>query len=145
MINQSRALEINSFCVFISFAYKDEDGVNDFRRKIKNLGNDFVFDDCSIKKAIKSNNENYIKRKIQDRINQASVAIVYLSPHACGSKWVNWEIEECLERGKGVIGIYTGDSCPADLPRAFKAYDLNVIKYSDKALMKAIEGARKTQ
>lgn len=48
------------------------------------------------------------------------MTVVYLSEKTASSKWVNWEIEESLKRGKGVIGVYKGDTPPARVPPAFQ-------------------------
>ena len=126
--------------VFISFAKEDEDEVDRLRKQAKNPKIDLVFDDFSLREKIDSHDDDYIKRKLRDRIRQASVAIVYLSSYTHDSKWVNWEIEECLNRKKEVIGIYDGNSRPK-LPEAFKKYKIPVRKSSHKKLAKAIKDA----
>lgn len=127
--------------VFISFAFEDEDEVNLLRGQAKNDKSDLDFDDFSLKEAIKSNNEDYIKQKIRERIERVSVTAVYLTEHSAKSKWVDWEIAESLKRGKGVIGVYKGDAPPGQLPLAFKEYGIKKVKWSHQDLMKAIEDA----
>jgi hypothetical protein len=96
-----------------------------------------------LKQAVNSQNEDYIKRKIRERINRASVTAVYLTQDSAKSKWVDWEIAESLKRGKGVIGVYKGDSPPAKLPAAFKTHGLKTVKWSHSDLMNAIAEAKK--
>lgn len=127
--------------VFISFAFEDEDEVNLLRGQAKNEKSDLDFDDFSLKEAIKSNNEDYIKQKIRERIDRVSVTAVYLTEHSAQSKWVDWEITESLKRGKGVIGVYKGDAPPGQLPAVFKQYGIKTVKWSHQDLMKAIENA----
>ena len=131
--------------LFISFASEDEDSVNLLRGQAKNPDTDLHFDDFSLKDAIKSDDEDYIRRKIRERIDRASVTAVYLTPDSANSKWVAWEIEESLRRGKGVIGVYPGDTPPAKLPAAFRQHRLRVVKWSHKALTDAIAEARATR
>jgi hypothetical protein len=54
---------------------------------------------------------------------------------------VNWEIEESLKRGKGVIGVHKGDTPPTKKPPAFHQNGCKTVKWEHAALMKAIEDA----
>ena len=65
--------------------------------------------------------------------------MVYLSKDSASSKWVDWEIRESIRKGKGVIGVYQGDSAPSRLPSAFKEHNLKTVKWSHQALTNAIE------
>lgn len=127
--------------VFISFAFEDEDEVNLLRGQAENDKTELQFDDFSLKEAINSENEDYIKQKIRERIDRASVTTVYLTKDSAKSKWVEWEIAESLKRGKGVIGVYKGDAPPVELPSAFKQYGLKTVKWAHQDLMQAIEDA----
>lgn len=131
--------------VFISFAFEDEDEVNLLRGQAANDKTELEFDDFSLKEAIKSKNEDYIKQKIRERIDRVSVTAVYLTKDSAKSEWVEWEIAESLKRGKGVIGVYKGDAQPAQLPSAFKQYGLKTVKWTHQDLMQAIEAASKAR
>lgn len=119
--------------------------MNLLRGQAKNEKSELEFDDFSLKQAVNSENEDYIKQKIRERINRASVTAVYLTPDSAKSKWVEWEITESLKRGKGVIGVYKGDAPPAQLPAAFETYGLKTVKWSHQELMNAIAEARKNR
>lgn len=127
--------------VFISFDHEDMDNVNLLRGQAKNDSTDLQFDDYSVKEPFDSVNSDYIKREIRKKIDHCSVTMVYLSDKTASSKWVNWEIEESLRRGKGVIGVYVGDECPKKMPIAFKQSGCKAIKWEHSALIKAIEDA----
>jgi len=129
--------------VFISFANEDIDDVNLLRGQAKNEKSDLNFDDYSVKEAFDSKNADYIKRQIREKIDRTSVTIVYLSKHSATSEWVNWEIEESLKRGKGVIGVYKSDSVPKNLPKAFSENGCKTVKWDHDAMIKAIEVASK--
>ena len=129
--------------VFISFAFEDEDEVNLLRGQAKAEKTELEFDDFSLKEAINSKDDDYIKRKIRERIDRVSVTAVYLTQDSANSKWVDWEIAESLKRGKGVIGVHKGDEPPSTLPSAFKEHGLKTVKWSHQALTQAIELARK--
>ena len=96
--------------VFISFAAEDLNEVNLLRGQAKNENSDIEFNDWSLKSPFDSKNAEYIRRGIRERLRQTSVTIVFVSPAAAGSKWVNWEIEESLKLGKGVVGVFRGGS-----------------------------------
>lgn len=103
--------------VFISFATEDMDAVNLLRAQSKNEKNDIEFNDHSVKQAYDSEQADYIKRKITERINRTSVTVVYLSEHSASSKWVKWEVEKSLELGKKVIATHPGDQYTGPKPK----------------------------
>lgn len=127
--------------VFISFDHEDLDEVNLLRGQAKNENLDLQFDDHSVKEPYDSANADYIKRNIREKIDRCSVMVVYLTDRTASSKWVNWEIEESLKRGKGVIGVYKGDAPPSKTPPAFQQNGCKAVKWEHAALMKAIEDA----
>lgn len=127
--------------VFISFDHEDLDEVNLLRGQAKNDKLDLHFDDHSVKEPYDSANADYIKRNIREKIYRCSVTVVYLSEKTASSKWVNWEIEESLKRGKGVIGVYKGDTPPARVPPAFQQNGCKAVKWEHAALTKVIEDA----
>ena len=127
--------------VFISFDHGDLNEVNLLRGQAKNDAMNLQFDDHSVKEPYDSTNADYIKRNIRDKIDRCSVTMVYLSEKTASSKWVNWEIEESLKRGKGVIGVYKGETPPGQTPPAFKQNECKAIKWEHAALTKAIEDA----
>tara|TARA_R110001592_G_scaffold16881_12_gene71704 strand:+ start:24635 stop:25138 length:504 start_codon:yes stop_codon:yes gene_type:complete len=127
--------------VFISFAHEDMAEINLFRGQAKNENTDFTFDDHSVKQAYNSSDADYIKRKIREKIDRCSVTAVYLSDKSANSEWVNWEIQESLKRGKGVIGVYKGDTPPSNVPVAFKENKCKAVQWTHENLKKAIEDA----
>ena len=131
--------------VFISFAYEDVDEVNLLRGQAKNDKTDLQFDDYSVKEAFDSSNADYIKRQIREKIDRVSVTVVYLSENSARSRWVNWEIEESIKRGKGVIGVYKGDQPPGKLPTAFSENNCKAVKWSHNELTQAISDASRSR
>lgn len=129
--------------VFISFDHEDLDEVNLLRGQAKNDKTDLQFDDHSVKDPYESTNADYIKRQIREKIDRCSVTLVYLTDKTASSKWVNWEINESLKRGKGVIGVYKGNVPPAKTPPAFQQNGCQVVQWDHVALMTAIANASK--
>lgn len=127
--------------VFISFAHDDLNEVNLLRAQAKNDKTNLAFDDHSVQDPYDSKNADYIKRSICEKIDRCSVTLVYLTDKTATSKWVNWEIEESLRRGKAVIGAYKGDTPPAKVPPAFQRCKCKAVKWEHAAMTKAIEDA----
>ena len=129
--------------IFISFDSDDLDEVNLLRGQAKNENSELEFSDYSLKEPFDSENSEYIKRGICAKICKASVTMVYLTDDSVRSGWVNWEIEESIKQGKGVIGVYKGDIPPSVLPKLFIDNNLKVIPWKHKELSEAIESAAK--
>jgi hypothetical protein len=116
--------------VFISFAAEDLDEVNLLRAQAKNEHNDIEFNDHSVKEPYDSNRAAYIKQKISERIERASVCVVYLSKDTAQSKWVRWEVERCLELGKKVVATYAGNRTPANMPDWIRGKGIKAVPWS---------------
>jgi len=129
--------------VFISFANEDKNEVNLLRAQAKNEKTDLQFDDHSVKEAYDSKQADYIKRQIREKLERISVTVVYLSESSAKSKWVDWEIQESLKMGKGVVGVHKGDKPPREVPPAFRENKCKVVKWSHAELSMAIEAASK--
>jgi hypothetical protein len=102
---------------FISFAYEDINEVTLLRGQAKNERSDIELIDWSVREPFNSERADYIRTKITERINQASVTVVYLSKDTAKSDWVRWEVEKSVELGKKVIATFAGNTAPK--PPAF--------------------------
>ena len=125
--------------VFISFSSEDIDEVNLLRGQAKNENSNIEFNDWSLKKPFNSEEANYIKRGIRERIRQSSATIVYLSNNTAGSEWVNWEIQESVDTGKAVVAMHKGNSPPQRLPRAIVDNKIPVVPWNQEQLARAIK------
>ncbi len=96
------------------------------------------FNDWSLRAPFDSERADDIREGIRERIRQASLTLVYVSDHAAGSKWVNWEVEESVKLGKKVVGVYQGE-IPGRLPPAIKKHRIRVIAWSHKGIAKALK------
>lgn len=116
--------------VFISFAAEDMDEVNLLRAQAKNDNNDIEFNDHSVREPYDSVQAEYIKRKISERINRASVTVVYISNDTAQSKWVQWEVEKSMELGKKVVAVYSGARYDGVPPRWLKDHGIKSVAWS---------------
>ena len=125
--------------VFISFSTKDLEEVNLLRGQAKNENSNIDFNDWSLKKPFNSEEANYIKRGIRERIRQSSVTVVYLSGNTASSEWVDWEIRESIAMGKGVVAMHKGNTPPKRLPKAITENNIKVVPWNQRQLAQAIK------
>ena len=129
--------------VFISFSHDDMNEVNLLRGQSKNDNSDLEFSDHSVKEAFDSENADYIKRKIREKIENTSVTMVYLSDKSMKSDWVKWEIEQSKKMGKGVVAVYKGDTPPSNIPSHIKDNVNSIVQWKHDAMMSAVDKAAK--
>jgi antiphage defense system Thoeris ThsB-like protein len=67
---------------------------------------DFDFYDCQLQNEIKSEDEDYIKRKCRERIKMASTYVMIIGQDTRSKhKYVRWEAEVAIEKQCRVIGV----------------------------------------
>lgn len=119
--------------VFISFATEDMDEVNLLRGQAKSDNTDIEFNDHSVREPYDSVQAEYIKRKISERINRASVTVVYISNDTAQSKWVKWEVEKSLELGKKVVAVHSGSRFNGTEPKWISEKGIKTVAWSKLA------------
>ena len=102
---------------------------------------DLEFSDYSVKKAFDSEDSDYIKRKITEKIEKTSVTMIYLSRNSMDSKWVKWEVEQSVKMDKGVIGVYKGDKAPSNIPSHIKDNASAIVPWKHDAIAAAVNKA----
>lgn len=117
--------------VFISFAMEDEREVNLLRAHAKNENSDIEFNDHSVRDPIDSDRAAYIKDRISERLNRASVCVVYLSDSTAQSKWVKWEVDEAVRLGKKVVAVHPREGRPPNTPDWIQKHGIPVVEWSD--------------
>lgn len=136
------ATESNRSNVFISFNTDDIDEVNLLRGQAKNEKSDLEFNDHSVKKPYDSDDANYIKQKIRQKIRRVSILLVYVTDNTYKSSWVNWEIHEAIKLGKGIMAMHKGDTPPIRLPDALTENDITPVKWNHKRISREIQRQR---
>lgn len=93
--------------VFFSFHYGlDINRANVVRRSWQFLGTQVVgFFDRSLWEPGKPQNEEYIKRKIREGLQGTSVTVVLIGAETASRHYVNYEIEQSIKRGNGLLEI----------------------------------------
>lgn len=93
--------------VFFSFHYqRDVWRVNQIRN-IPNITGCAAagFQDASLWEEAKRKSDAAIKRLIDDGLDNTSVTVVFLGNKTAGRKYINYEIDQSLARGNGIVGI----------------------------------------
>jgi hypothetical protein len=120
--------------LFISFAEEDLAEVNLLRGQAKNDSTPLEFNDRSVQEPYDSDRADYIRQRITERIRQCSTTVVYLSPDAAKSKWVDWEVRKSVELGKRVLAVHKGDApATGSIPPCVTELRIKVLPWSSLA------------
>jgi len=118
--------------VFLSFIAEDRGRVEGLRLLAKNPNFDIEFYDESVRTPFDSQDAEYIKRRIREKINRTSVTVCLISEETHKSKWVDWELRVSDEKGNKIIAMALKGVKRAVLPRlieekglTFHAWDLD--------------------
>ena len=125
--------------VFISFSVDDLHEVNQFCAQVKSENSNIAFSDHSLRVPSNKERSDHIKRSIRERIRQSSATFVYVSEKTADSEWVDWEIQESLAMGKGVLAMHKGDNPPKRLPKAITDNNIKVVPWNQQQLTDAIQ------
>lgn len=138
--------------VFFSFHYKrDIWRVNQIRNIPNVTGCSAAgFQDASLWEEAKKKGESAIKKLIDDGLMNTSVTVVCIGEKTAGRKYINYEIQQSIERGNGIVGIQIHDLKDSDgntdsagsIPAMIENNGYKVYKYVDhEKLAKRIEEA----
>jgi len=99
------------------------------------------FFDESVRVAIDSNNAEYVRRKIREKINRTSVTICMIGSETHSSKWVDWELEESFDKGNAVIAMALKGIDRAVLPAPIKSRNLTFHSWDPDNLARLVDAA----
>lgn len=122
--------------VFFSFDYRFVWKVNQIRNIHNVIGVAAAgFQDASIWEEAKKKGDSVIKKMIDDALINTSVTVVLVNLGTAGRKYINYEIDQSLARGNGLVAVrihhlkdqYGITSGPGTIPsqiekNGFKAY-----------------------
>lgn len=102
---------------FISFRSEDEFKVWSLRNLSEFNNVDFEFDDVSLRKAIESRDDAYVRSVIRSKIHSCNICLCLIGENTHRSrKWVPWEINLAAEEGKRIVAMRFKDSSRASTP-----------------------------
>ncbi len=127
--------------VFFSFHYqRDIWRVNQIRNIPNIIGSSAAgFQDASLWEDAKRQGDTTVKRLIDKGLEGTSVTVVCIGAKTAGRKYINYEIEQSMKRGNGIVGIHihhlkdkngTADSV-GDVPYMLQANSYKVYNYVD--------------
>jgi hypothetical protein len=89
------------------------------------------FVDAAEFERIERGGDKAIQRWIDDQLTGTSVTVVLVGAATCGSRWVNYEIEQSIDKGNGLLGVdiskikdlsgNTSDRC-GEIPKGYSFY-----------------------
>jgi len=94
--------------VFFSFHYqRDVWRANVVRKSGVVIGSAAAgFYDASIWEEAKKKGDAAIKKLIDSGLENTSVTVVLIGAKTAGRKYINYEIEQSIDRGNGILGIH---------------------------------------
>ena len=137
--------------VFFSFHYRYVWKVNQIRSMPNVIGTAAAgFQDASLWEKAKKKGDKVIKAMIDKALENTSVTIVFVTYGIANRKYINYEIEQSLARGNGLVGVQihhlkdqngqTGS--PGAIPYQIEANGFKAYKYTTKeSLARWIEEA----
>lgn len=127
--------------IFISYQHEDIQQVRGFILLKWNKYVDFEFVGRYILRKIRSKDENYIKRQINEMLNGTSTTVVLIGKKTAQSEWVDYEIRRSLNRGNAVLAIRLKDVGDVDIPPALEEEGCKVIDWNPDVFEDEIERA----
>ena len=118
--------------VFFSFEYEDVSRAMVVRNSWVTQGREAAgFIDAADFEKLKKQGDTAIENWIDRQLEGTSVTIVLVGVRTCSSRWVKYEIEESIKRGKGLLGIdvskirdlhgNTSERC-GEIPKGYSFY-----------------------
>ncbi len=125
--------------VFISFKAEDEKQVRGLRLLNANENFDVDFYDESVRTAIRSENETYVRQKIREKINRTSVTVCLIGKNTHASEWVAWELDESIKKGNKMTAMALKGIDKATLPAPIKERKLTFHAWDAAALGRLVQ------
>lgn len=100
--------------VFISYQHADQMKARGLNLMTYNKNVNVDFTGRHLLDPVKSQDADYISRKIKERIKGSSATIVLIGKETSQSEWVEKEIQWSKEQGKGIIGIRIDPDAPGN-------------------------------
>lgn len=130
--------------VFISYEGEDRNRAKGFRLLKWNSNVDLDIFDRHLLDPVQSQNSDYVKQCIRDKMHGCSTMVVLIGDKTAKSDWVDWEIRYAISQGKGVLGIVVKDGGVVEVPAALKEAGAEVIPWQPEKFNEAIDRAAET-
>jgi len=137
--------------VFFSFHYKYVWKVNQIRNLPNIIGTAAAgFQDASLWEEAKKKGDKVIKKMIDDALERTTVTVVFVTYGTVNRKYINYEIDQSLKRGNGLVAVQIhhlkdqdgNTGSPGAIPPQIEANGFKAYKYvNQEKLAKWIEEA----
>jgi hypothetical protein len=93
--------------VFFSFHYqRDVWRVNQIRNLPNIVGSAAAgFNDASLWEEARTKGDAAVHKLIDDGLRNTTITVVFIGAQTAGRKYINYEIDESIKRGNGIVGI----------------------------------------
>lgn len=125
--------------VFISYQHTDQMKARGLNLMTFNKNVNVDFTGRHLLDPVKSNNPDYISRKIREQISGSSATVVLIGKNTAESEWVEKEIRWSQEKGNGIIGIRTDPD--AAVPQGLIDYGAEVLNWYTPSDVNQFDGA----
>jgi MTH538 TIR-like domain (DUF1863) len=141
--------------VFFSFNYqRDIWRINQIRNLHEIVGCAAAgFQDASLWEEAKKKGDAEIKKLIDAALERTTVTVVFIGAETAGRKYINYEIQQSMARGNGLVGIQIHNlkgkdgkpDSPGATPAVLTKYGVPVYNYvySDKLAFRIEEAAKR--
>lgn len=113
--------------VFISYQHDDQMKARGLNLMTHNKNVNVDFTGRHLLDPVKSQDPDYISRKIREKITGSSAMIVLIGKETAQSDWVEKEVQWSQEQGKGVIGIRIDPDAP--IPDGLTEYGAEILNW----------------
>jgi MTH538 TIR-like domain (DUF1863) len=126
---------------FISFRGEDELKVWALRGLAEFKNVEFEMDDVSLREAINSKDDSYIKSVIRPKIKTGKVCLCLIGENTHRSrKWVPWEIDLAAEEGKEIVAMRFKNMSSAITPSVLTRHGVVPFDWDVDKLFKKLGG-----
>ncbi|MCA4793915.1 TIR domain-containing protein [Myroides odoratimimus] len=119
--------------IFISHYYKDDDKVQDLKKRLIDSGYDVrnYSVDSTKHKDGRTPSKAVIERYLKARIAASSTFVCVIGDKTHTRPWVDFEIKEAIKQGKKIIGIFShGLKDKAEIPESLRKYSASLIGWN---------------
>lgn len=92
--------------IFISHSWQYSDTLEALRDLI-NARSHFAatYEESTKDKPINSEDENYVKRRLAQKIENSNIVLALAGIYASHSSWMEWELDKAIEIGVPIVGV----------------------------------------
>lgn len=95
-----------TYNVFISHSWQHIEDLNNLRDLLKKRGYFNVeFEEATPDEPINSENAEYIKRRLREKIKNSDVVLGIAGVYASYSDWMEWELDTAIDNDIPIVGV----------------------------------------